>query len=340
MLNNRYEFVLLFDVNKGNPNGDPDSANQPRTDFETGKGLVTDVSIKRKIRNYVSTQKQDDPPFEIYVKEKGILVNEQKKAYIKQSLQQNEDEGSIIERARKWMCDNFFDIRAFGAVMTTGKVSEKDKKEFKEYLEKNKEIAQWNCGQVRGPVQLGFAESIDPVEPMNVTITRVALTNADDTKRGAKIVEEGGDTDTASSSQFGNKYIIPYGLYKAHGFISPNLCRNTGFSKTDLKILFEALENMFETDRSASRGEMATRKLIIFEHDSALGEAPAHKLFGKIKIAKKKENEPPRSFDAYEITFDGKTLPEETVITYSVASDEKSGFKVLPLDKGQAAWEK
>ena len=326
MLNNRYEFVLLFDVNKGNPNGDPDSANQPRTDFETGKGLVTDVSIKRKIRNYISTQKQDQPPFKIYVKEKGILVNEQKKAYIDQNLQQGDDEGSLIERARKWMCENFFDVRAFGAVMTTGKVSEKDKKEFKEYLEKNKEVSQWNCGQVRGPVQLGFAESIDPVEPMNITITRVALTNADDTKRGAKIVEEGGDTETASSSQFGNKYIIPYGLYKLHGFISPSLCKNTGFSKDDLKLLFDALEKMFDFDRSASRGEMATRKLIIFEHNSALGEAAAHKLFDKIKIAKKDADVPPREFGHYEIWFGkedekGKPIVEDDDITKALKSE-------------------
>ncbi len=309
-IENRYEFVLLFDVKDGNPNGDPDAGNLPRLDAETGHGLVTDVCLKRKIRNYVGIKKGDEAPYEIYVKEKAVLNNQNKKAYEALKLDPKAEKKikqDNIEKTRPWMCQNFYDVRAFGAVMST-------------------EI---NCGQVRGAIQLTFSRSEDQIISSEHSITRMAVT----TEKEAEA--QGGDNRT-----MGRKHTVPYGLYCCKGFISAHFAKDTGFSKDDLKLLFEALENMFEHDRSASRGEMATRKLIIFEHGSALGEAPAHKLFDKIKINKKNENEPPRSFDAYEITFDGERLPEDTVITYSVQSNGDGDYKVSKLSKGQALWEK
>jgi|694.fasta_scaffold17880_5 CRISPR-associated protein Csd2 len=286
-IKNRYEFVLLFDVKDGNPNGDPDAGNLPRLDPETGNGLVTDVCLKRKVRNYIQQTKQSAEGFKIFVEDKAVL-NERQEAAFTNIPKDEIKKGKEHKDAKSWMCANYFDIRTFGAVMTTG---------------------DYNCGQVLGATQLTFSRSIDRIFSQEHAITRMAVTN---------------EKDRDKERTIGRKYTVPYGLYRGHGFISANFAEKTGFSQNDLKLLFEALTNMFDLDRSASRGEMATRKLIIFEHNSAFGEAPAHKLFGKIKIEKKKENEPPRSFDAYEITFhnnEGITEAlnsDQTVITISV----------------------
>ena len=259
-IRNRYEFVILFDVENGNPNGDPDAGNLPRVDPETGLGIVTDVCLKRKIRNYVETVKEDAPGWRIYVKD-GVPLNRsdhegflqvgidnaasQKPEELKKKIKAKKEAGTDVDRlVRDFMCLNFFDIRTFGAVMTTM---------VKGAL---------NCGQIRGPVQLGFARSVEPVVPQEVTITRVAITTeADAEKKG---------------TEMGRKYIVPYGLYRCEGYISANLARKTtGFSQEDLDLLWEAILNMFEHDRSAARGNMAVRELIVFQHDSALGNAPA-----------------------------------------------------------------
>lgn len=251
-IQNRYDFVYLFDIKNGNPNGDPDNGNMPRIDNETQKGLVTDVALKRKIRNYVDLKYGGRPPHAIYMREKAILNNTHAEAYTALGLKQDakklpkEEEGRKITR---WMCDNFFDIRTFGAVMTT----------------------EVNAGQVRGPVQLSFAESVDPILPQEITITRSSVTN---------------EKDAAKERTMGRKYIVPYGLYRSHGYISANLAgdatKGTGFSNEDLQLLFEALCNMFEHDRSAARMEMNMQKLVVFQHDSALGNAPSQMLFRRV----------------------------------------------------------
>ncbi len=271
----RYDFVLLFDVVHGNPNGDPDAGNAPRVDPETGIGIVTDVCLKRKIRNFVATTKEYAPPFDIYVKDRGILANEQKRAYKTLGIDAGDRPN---EAARKWMCQNFFDVRTFGAVMTTGKSDDGDES-GKKGTKKAQKL--WNCGQVRGPVQLGFAQSQSRILSLEHTITRSALTNAGDTDR----TSTGEDNEKAASGQMGRKHTIPYALYRAHGFISPFLAKDTGFSETDLELLFEALSKLFELDRSAARGEMAVRGLYVFEHESGLGAAPSHKLFDLIHIS-------------------------------------------------------
>ena len=273
-IENRYEFVFLFDVIHGNPNGDPDAGNQPRVDPETGFGLVTDVCLKRKIRNFVALTKAYAPPHDIYVKDRGILANEQRRAYKALSIDATDRPNMD---ARKWMCENFYDVRTFGAVMTTGK-SEPDEKPEDVRKGAKKTAKLWNCGQVRGPVQIGFARSQACINSLEHTITRAALTNPGDA--GAAAAED----DKAASGQMGRKYTVPYGLYRAHGFVSPFLAKDTGFSPADRDLLFEALSNLFEFDRSAARGEMAVRGLYVFEHDSALGSAPAHKLFDTIRI--------------------------------------------------------
>lgn len=305
-LANRYDFVLLIDVSKGNPNGDPDAGNLPRIDPETNHGLVSDVSLKRKVRNYVELAKGGEPRFNIYVQEGAILNEKHREAYKavrpdndkvakdKSLNPQNDDEAIKL---RQFMCDNFFDVRTFGAVMSTG----------------------INCGQVRGPVQMTFAHSVEPIVPQEISITRMAATN----EREKKERQEGSDSDErADNRTMGRKHIVPYGLYRAHGFISAKLAERTGFSNADLDLLFQALENMFEHDRSAARGEMATRKLVIFKHASALGNAPAHALFDRVKVGRnidgafqtidrRLDNYPPaREFSDYAIDIERDGLPE------------------------------
>ena len=282
-LNNRYDFVLLFDVRDGNPNGDPDAGNLPRLDAETGHGLVTDVSLKRKVRNFVGLVKGEQPPYEIYVKEKAVLNNQHKRAYVgigREDLLASEDKkrkgGEAVDDARAWMCRNFFDVRTFGAVMSTGV----------------------NCGQVRGPVQLTFARSVDPIVAQEHSITRMAVATE------AEAEKQEGDNRT-----MGRKHTVPYGLYMAHGFVSAFLAKQTGFSEADLELLWQALSQMFEHDRSAARGEMATRGLFVFKHDQPLGNAPAHALFERIQVRRKEGVEVPRSFEDYAVKVDEAGMP-------------------------------
>lgn len=275
-IKNRYDFVILFDVENGNPNGDPDAGNMPRIDPETGCGLVTDVCLKRKIRNYVETAKEDAPGYRIYIKDQVPLQRSDAEALAYLGVQGDlkaakKDDPTLDGKIRDFMCRNFYDIRTFGAVMTTF---------VKGAL---------NCGQVRGPVQLGFARSVDPILPQEVTITRVAITTeADAEKKG---------------TEMGRKYIVPYGLYRAEGYVSANLARKTtGFSEEDLELLWQAILNMFENDRSAARGKMAVRELIVFRHDSELGNAPAYKLFDAVQITRNEGVTVPRSYRDYTVT--------------------------------------
>jgi CRISPR-associated protein Csd2 len=275
-LKKRYDFIYLFDVKDGNPNGDPDAGNLPRVDAETGNGLVTDVCLKRKVRNYVGLVKGEKPPYEIYVKEKAVLNNQHERAYKALGVDLSGDEGKRkggdkTEEARKWMCQNFYDVRTFGAVMSTGV----------------------NCGQVRGPVQITFARSIDQVISSEHSITRMAVTTEKEAEK------QSGDNRT-----MGRKFTIPYGLYRAYGFISAPLANQTGFSEEDLNLFWDALQGMFEHDRSAARGLMSAQRLIIFEHASLMGNKPAQELFERVKIERK--NEPGRDFSDYTVSLDGK----------------------------------
>ena len=281
-IHNRYDFVILFDVENGNPNGDPDAGNMPRIDPETGCGLVTDVCLKRKIRNYVETAKEDAPDYRIYIKDQVPLNRSDAEALAYLGVQGDlkaakKDDPALDGKIRDFMCRNFYDIRTFGAVMTTF---------VKGAL---------NCGQVRGPVQLSFARSVDPILPQEVTITRVAITTeADAEKKG---------------TEMGRKYIVPYGLYRAEGYVSANLARKvTGFSEEDLELLWQAILNMFENDHSAARGKMAVRELIVFRHDSELGNAPAYKLFDAVQVTRKEGVTVPRSYRDYTVTV-ADTLP-------------------------------
>ena len=274
-IKNRYDFVYLFDVQDGNPNGDPDGDNAPRTDYETGQGLVTDVCLKRKVRNYVQIKMGEDQLNQIFVKEGAVLNNEIKKAYKALDLKPKEKgkESDNKDKARQYMCEHCYDIRTFGAVMSTGD----------------------NAGQVRGAVQLTFARSIDPVVTSEHTVTRMAVTD---------------EKDKEKERTMGRKATVPYGLYRAHGFISAALARETTFSEDDLDLPWEALKNMFDLDRSAARGLMAARRLIVFKHDDDLGNAPAHKLFELVKVEAKDPSRPARSFSDYEITIDESKLPK------------------------------
>jgi len=290
--NNRYDFVLLFDVKDGNPNGDPDAGNLPRVDAETGRGLVTDVSLKRKIRNFVGLVKGEQPPYEIYIKEKAVLNNQNKRAYIginKAELLEGDNKkrkgGDAVDEARQWMCQNFYDVRTFGAVMSTG----------------------INCGQVRGPVQMTFARSVDPVVPQEHAITRMAVATE------AEAEKQSGDNRT-----MGRKFTVPYGLYVAHGFVSSFLAKQTGFDENDLELLWKSLIQMFDHDRSAARGEMATRGLYVFKHDSELGNAPAYSLFDRIQPALKDGIVVPRSFEDYQITVIEDGLPSGVTLERKV----------------------
>lgn len=282
-LKNRYDFALLFDVKDGNPNGDPDAGNLPRVDAETGSGLVTDVCLKRKVRNYVAIVKGETPPYEIYVKEKAILNRQHERAYIgigAAELLSGDNKkrkgGEKVDEARDWMCRNFYDVRTFGAVMGLG----------------------INCGQVRGPVQLTFGRSVDPIVSLEHSITRMAVATE------AEAEKQGGDNRT-----MGRKFTVPYGLYVAHGFVSAHLATQTAFSEEDLQLFWEALVNMFDHDRSAARGEMSTRGVYIFRHDSQLGNAPAHSLLRRIKPRLNETVLAPRDWEDYQIDINREDMP-------------------------------
>lgn len=285
-IQNRFDFVLFFDVKNGNPNGDPDAGNMPRIDPETGHGIVSDVCLKRKVRNYVDLVKGQDVDgsdvaegelgYKIYVQEGAVLNERNKKAYVHYDMKPSEKKLPKGEQDRlkvtKFMCDNFFDIRSFGAVMTTGV----------------------NCGQVRGPIQMCFAESVDPVMPMEMSITRMAVTKEEDAEK---------------ERTMGRKQYIPYGLYRVEGFVSASLAEKTGFSQEDLDLFFSALMNMFENDRSAARGLMSSRKLFVFKHESKLGNAPAHRLFEAVKVNRLiPDAQEARSFSDY--TIEVGDIPE------------------------------
>jgi CRISPR-associated protein Csd2 len=289
VISNRYDFIVLFDVENGNPNGDPDADNMPRVDPETGLGIVTDVCLKRKIRNYVETVREDADGYRIYIKENVPLNTSDREAYkhldveekdIKEAKKKDPD---IDLKIRDFMCRTFFDIRVFGAVMTT-------------FVK-----ASLNCGQIRGPVQLGFARSIDPIVAQEITITRVAITTEADAE--------------TKNTEMGHKFIVPYGLYRVEGYVSANLARKTtGFSESDLALLWEAIINMFEHDHSAARGKMSVRELIVFRHESELGNAPSHKLFDTVSVKNKYPDKPPRSFSDYDVKIADRDIPEGVTV--------------------------
>lgn len=292
-IKNRYEFVILFDVENGNPNGDPDAGNMPRMDPESGYGLVTDVCLKRKIRNYIETVKEDEEGYQIYIKEDVPLNRSDNRAYqylgvddksVKELKKKDPDTDKKI---RDFMCRNFYDIRTFGAVMTT-------------FVK-----AALNCGQVRGPVQLGFARSIDPIITQEVTITRVAITTEKDAEN--------------KSTEMGRKNIVPYALYRAEGYISANLARKvTGFSEEDLELLWEAIINMFEHDHSAARGKMAVRELIVFKHSKELGDCPSYKLFDAVEVRRKEDVLYPRQYQDYVVNIHEEQIPESVEMTRKI----------------------
>jgi len=305
-LTNRYDFVLLFDVTNGNPNGDPDAGNLPRLDPETNHGLVSDVSLKRKVRNYVELANGSDTGHAIYVQEGAILNDQHRKAYkalrpddakVAEAAKLNPKDDAEAIKLRMFMCESFFDVRTFGAVMSTG----------------------INCGQVRGPVQLTFGQSVEPILPVEISITRMAATNE---KEKAERQEGSDDNQRSDNRTMGRKHIVPYGLYRAHGFISAKLAERTGFSEDDLDLLFEALETMFEHDHSAARGEMATRRLVVFKHENALGNARAHELFERVRVGRNVDGEfhtiddrldnlpPARKFSDYIVEIDRSGLPQ------------------------------
>jgi len=277
LIKNRYDFALLFDVTDGNPNGDPDAGNLPRVDAETGMGLVTDVCLKRKVRNFIQIIKGCEKPYDIFIKEKAILNHLIDESHEQEEVKNKEKTGDKTDAARKWMCSKYFDIRTFGAVLSTGK----------------------NAGQVRGPVQFTFGRSIDPVVALEHSITRMAVATE------AEAEKQGGDNRT-----MGRKFTVPYGLYLSKGFVSPYLAAQTGFNDDDLSLFWEALINMFDQDHSAARGMMSTRKLIVFKHSTALGNAPAYKLFDSVKVEKKDKTKPARAYEDYSVTIDMAHIPQ------------------------------
>jgi CRISPR-associated protein Csd2 len=312
-MNNRYDFIYLFDASDANPNGDPDAGNLPRVDSESGQGLITDVCIKRKVRNFVEIIKKDAPNFDIYVKEKAVLIRAHERAY--QAIKKDGEEqsetkagkrkgsGDEVEAARKWMCQNFYDVRTFGAVMSIA----------------------INCGQVRGPIQLGFSRSIDPIVISEHAITRMAVAT-----------EKEAEAQQGDNRTMGRKFTVPYALYQAHGFVNPFLAEQTGFSEDDLELFFQALENAFQFDQSAARpaGSMAPRGLLIFKHENQLGKAPSHSLFDRLKIESFEKNpaeggKPPRHFADYasRITFDGQPLDE--VVKPGASKDLDNGITLI-----------
>lgn len=286
-MTSRFDFVYLFDVKDGNPNGDPDAGNLPRVDPETGHGLITDVCLKRKVRNFVGLAKSEQPPYEIYVKEKAVLNDQHARAYkaidIKPEKRKLPKEVKDANKVTQWMCKNFYDVRTFGAVMSTDV----------------------NCGQVRGAIQIGFSRSINPVISLEHSVTRCAVTT-----------EKEAEAQSGGNRTMGRKFTIPYGLYRVHGFINPHLAAQTGFNENgeDLELFWTALLQMFETDRSASRGEMSPQTLIVFEHESQLGNAPANKLFERVTVERTPsangDGMPPRKFSDYVVTVDDAELPE------------------------------
>lgn len=275
IIKNRYDFVYLFDVKDGNPNGDPDAGNLPRVDPETGHGLVTDVCLKRKVRNYMLLYPQNSKGYDIFIKEKTILNNLIDEAHEQEEVKAKE-KGEKTEEARKYMCCKYYDIRTFGAVLSIGK----------------------NAGQVRGPVQLTFSRSVEPVATLEHSITRMAVATK------AEAEKQGGETRT-----MGRKFTVPYAVYRCHGFISASLADQTGFSENDLKNFWDALKNMFEHDRSAARGQMAARKLVVFKHEGKLGNTPAHELFSRVKVTRKEGQTPARDFSDYVVTIDRTNQP-------------------------------
>ena len=282
IIEKRYDFVYLFDVQDGNPNGDPDAGNLPRVDPETGMGLVTDVCLKRKVRNFVQMT-QEQPGYDIFIKERGVLNTLIEEAHQDEQVKVKSG-ADKIEQARQFMCDKYYDVRTFGAVMSTGK----------------------NAGQVRGPVQLTFSRSVDPIVTLEHSITRMAVANEKDIKGN----EETGEESYTENRTMGRKFTVPYGLYRCHGFISAHFAKDTGFTEADLEIFWQSLINMFDHDHSAARGQMNARKLYVFEHDSKLGNAPAHKLFELINIKLNDETKPIRAFSDYTVSVDEDNLPE------------------------------
>ncbi len=277
-LKNRYDFIYLFDVKDGNPNGDPDAGNMPRIDAETGEGLISDVCLKRKVRNYVTVVKGCEAPYDIFIKE-GSVLND--------TINKTAGETKTKEDARKAMCDRYFDVRTFGAVMTTGKK---------------------NAGQVRGPIQLTFSRSISPIVTAEHTITRMAVTDA----------KESDANEMGTRQTMGRKYTIPYALYQVQGFVSANLAKQTGFSEKDLQLFWDALKNMFDVDHSAARGTMCPRKLIVFKHDTELGCAPSYQLFDLVKVTQKDLTKPARSFNDYEVDVDKEQCPSGVTIDIKI----------------------
>lgn len=286
--NRRHDFVLLFDVTDGNPNGDPDAGNLPRVDPETMQGLVTDVSLKRKVRDWIDIARGDEGRFKIYVQSGGEALNTRhQRAYDALGIKSagTRQPKQDVDKAREWMCLNFYDIRMFGAVMTTGV----------------------NCGQVRGPIQLTFARSVDPVVPLDVSITRVAVTRPEDAQ--VMVAEDSGEGKGGKQTEMGRKSLVPYGLYRAHGFFNPHFAQRTGLVEEDLALFWQALQQMWDLDRSASRGMLACRGLYVFSHESPLGNAPAHELFEHVRIERNGDIVAPRSFRDYFITVD-ETTPD------------------------------
>lgn len=275
-MDHRYDFVFLFDVADGNPNGDPDAGNLPRVDPETGNGLVTDVCLKRKIRNYIGMTKSSAPPHAIYVAERAVLNQQHDLAYEALKLDPKKAKQQEVDQCRQWMCQNFYDVRTFGAVMST-KV---------------------NCGQVRGPVQMSFSRSIDPIVTLEHAITRCAVAT-----------EKEAEKQDGANRTMGRKFTVPYGLYRCHGYINPFFAQQTGFSDDDLDLFWNTLVNMFELDRSASRGQMAAQSLVVFKHDNALGNAPAHQLQQRVVVKRNDPAIPARSVDDYSIDVDESDLP-------------------------------
>ncbi len=288
----RHDFIILFDVQDGNPNGDPDAGNMPRVDPETMQGLVTDVCLKRKVRDFVDLAKGDEGRFKIYVQNKGVALNDMhQRAYTAKSIKssgskQNRDD---IDSVRTWMCENFYDIRVFGAVMTTGV----------------------NCGQVRGPMQLTFARSIDPISPLDISITRVAVTKPED----ASVVEGDGEQGKGKTTEMGRKPMLPYGLYLGRGFFSPKFAKDTGVTSEDLELFWSALVNMWDQDHSAARGFMSIRGIYVFTHQNPLGDAPAQSLFERIVVKRNDGVEASRAFADYKVAVDDSELPEGVTLT-------------------------
>jgi CRISPR-associated protein Csd2 len=289
----RHDFVLLFDVQDGNPNGDPDAGNLPRVDPETMQGLVTDVCLKRKMRDWALQVKGDQGRFRIYVQSGTALNTRHEEAYTAQGMKSTGTKQSPtdITKARSWMCDHFFDIRMFGAVMTTGV----------------------NCGQVRGPLQITFARSIDPIVPLDVSITRIAVTRPEDML--VAVAEGDSEAKSGKQSEMGRKALVPYGLYRAHGFFNPHFAAATGATAEDLALVWQALTMMWDVDRSAARGMMACRGLYVFSHASSLGNAPAHSLFERVQIARQPNVAAPRAFGDYTVTVDAANLPEGVTLS-------------------------